>query len=415
MQLQAAYRAASQNPSGVADDDDGAVSATGTGTTGTTSTPAQPTLKSALKKPDPAAQAAKKTNMRDFFGLRASSNPDVKSLTTTAQTTTTNNTTTATTTTTVNTTATTAPFGATKTDILASYKHQALLGKADFFLASASKREREQKARLAAKLNADVSAIERTAAQAQAQALAHAHAQAQAQALALSHASSSPIDPENAALNSSQKTIRFADDSHVSIADSSPSASSLPSTKHDKLIQQQPLPRRDLYQVQIYHQPELVQPRKTVNFNGSFRSDVIIGEDDDEYDDDDDDEEMDLVVTQQERVTKLSYDDDSSDNSSDDNDEDAYGFSGGISIIKAAFAAHGIAAIPSYTHASSIGLQRTPSAEKGLNKLSSLSSSNGHSSSSIASQSVISPQSSGGLQRTSSFEKGLSKLQRLHQ
>ncbi|KAJ3019065.1 UNVERIFIED_CONTAM: hypothetical protein HDU68_010835 [Siphonaria sp. JEL0065] len=121
------------------------------------------------------------------------------------------------------------------------------------------------------------------------------------------------------------------------------------------------------------------------------------------------DEESDLLVSQVPRSRDLDTDSDD-DSDGDDNDGDF-----GINIRSTSgFGGKGIQVISSttttatFSHSSSIGLQRTPSAEKGLSKLSSLTSAIANNPSTTSGSSAL-----GGLQRTSSFEKGLSKLSSL--
>ncbi|KAJ3084537.1 hypothetical protein HDU99_000283 [Rhizoclosmatium hyalinum] len=117
-----------------------------------------------------------------------------------------------------------------------------------------------------------------------------------------------------------------------------------------------------------------------------------------------DDQEVDLLVSQVKR--KVLFDDDEDDESSEDDGD--FGFKIGS---KKGLTSKGIqltASTETYTHSTSIGLQRTPSAEKGLSKLSNLSSALSNHPSTTSGSSA-----SGGLQRSSSVEKGLSGLSSL--
>ncbi|KAI9352059.1 hypothetical protein BDR26DRAFT_322602 [Obelidium mucronatum] len=258
-------------------------------------------------------------------------------------------------------------FGATKMSIRSNFERQAAIApltgkKADFFLASAAERER----RSAAQDKARLAVTDRSGSEAESM-----------DSFASSNVTSSPA---------ATKTLRFAEE--------------IPATA-------------------------LAAPSRTKV--------ISFGIDDDEDDDDDDgeqagavasevilasrkaefasalsDDESDLLVSQVPRNRDLDTDDEESESDDDGN------FGINIRSTTTGLGSKGIqvmanaGATSSFSHSSSIGLQRTPSAEKGLSKLSNLSSAIANNPSTSSGSSAL-----GGLQRTSSFEKGLSKLSAL--
>ncbi|KAJ3064207.1 hypothetical protein HDU98_012352 [Podochytrium sp. JEL0797] len=258
-----------------------------------------------------------------------------------------------------------ADFGATKESIRSNFERQQAIAplsgkKADFFLASAAERERRLK-----------------------MGNALARSTSEADSMDSFASDSMPNTPP-------AKTIRFAVEPAVVVPVAPPVRKTVISFVDD-----------DDDDEEDDDEEEDVEPAVTVGptMKEAFAHALT-------------DDESDLLVSQVQRTRDMSDEDD---DSSSDDDADF-----GINIRSTrSLAAKGIQVTSStstttastYTHSSSIGLQRTPSAEKGLSKLSSLSgavSSNPSTSSGASSGGGF-----GGMQRTASFEKGLSKLSSL--
>ncbi|KAJ3350993.1 hypothetical protein HDU83_009310 [Entophlyctis luteolus] len=375
-------------------------------------------LKSALKKQEGGAIPQNITNLRDLYpGMRASSDPDIFSSSAGAL---------------GSDAASKDVFGATRSSIRANFERQAVVAplsgrKADFFLASSAERARRQKAKLIA------AALE--------------HSSSSDLGSMDSLGSNPVLSGVSVGVSPLHRTIRFAEDTSAGSSSSLSNAgvdrgrstatenrgdATFGATKAsfgDIVDSEESLQLSPHQQKQLKLQQEKIlshrakqeeyHPRKV-----GFASGDDDGDDEDENagegnsnranvlgDEDEDEEEMDLLVTQRERSR---YSEDES--SDDDTSAQKFGVSIRAAATKAAFSAQGISASPTYTHSTTIGLQRTPSTERGLNKLSSYSGSvpisGRNSSNSIVSQ--VSSSGGGGLQRTSSFEKGLSKLQSLN-
>ncbi|KAI8833784.1 hypothetical protein BJ741DRAFT_611004 [Chytriomyces cf. hyalinus JEL632] len=341
-------------------------------------------------------------NMRDLLlmGIRASSDPDLFSTSNTSTPATpsaTITTTTTTTTTQAASAAGTLDFGATKRSLKSTFeKQQAAMApltgrKADFFLASAAERERRSK--LGGALGRSPG-LDRTISD---------------MGSLDSFSSSTPGSPPAAPIT---RTIRFAEDTTVNLG----AVASL----MEGLVQNAPI--------------------KVVGFTPSARK----------QQDEEEEEDEDVYVNQAEeppkKKTSMFYSDDEDDSSSSSDDEDsAQGFGlsfqgskhslltvaaatsalstaaaaltpiaaaqPNVSSYPTAFSSHHFSAANSGSSNSSSssgsgGLHRTSSHEKGLYKLSALSSA--ISGSAAAAQPDAS--STGPMKRTASFEKGLSKL-----
>ncbi|KAJ3234421.1 hypothetical protein HDU78_005860 [Chytriomyces hyalinus] len=330
-------------------------------------------------------------NMRDLLlmGIRASSDPDLFSTSNTSTPATPSAT--ITTTTQAASAAGTLDFGATKRSLKSTFeKQQAAMApltgrKADFFLASAAERERRSKLRDVLgrstgldRTISDIGSLD-------------------------SFSSSTPGSPPAAPVT---RTIRFAEDTNVNLQ--------AVAAAMEGLVQNAPI--------------------KVVGFTPSGRKQQ-----------DEEEEEEDVYVNQAEeppkKKTSMFYSDDEDYSSSDDEDS-AQGFGlsfqgskhslltvaaatsalstaaaaltpiaapqPNVSSYPSTFSSHNFSAANSGSSNSSSssgsgGLHRTSSHEKGLYKLSTLSSA-------ISGSAVQPDASTGPMKRTASFEKGLSKL-----
>ncbi|KAJ3236007.1 hypothetical protein HDU81_011278 [Chytriomyces hyalinus] len=325
-------------------------------------------------------------NMRDLLlmGIRASSDPDLFS---------TSNTSTPATPTASTTQAASAAgtldFGATKRSLKSTFeKQQAAMApltgrKADFFLASAAERERRSK--LGDMLGRSKGALERGISDI-----------GSMDSFSSSTPGSPPVVPV-------ARMIRFAEDTNVNLNQAMASAM-------EGLIQTAPI--------------------KVVGFTPATRKQQ------DEEEEEEDDDEEDVYVNQAEeppkKKTSMFYSDDEDDSSDDDSSAQGFGLSfqgskhslltvaaatsalstaaaaltpiaapPNVSSYPAAFSSH--SSNNSSSSSGSGALHRTSSHEKGLYKLSTLSSA-------ISGSAAHSDASTGPMKRTASFEKGLSKL-----